>query len=37
MLDDTETDIAGVLFVVARRGGPWGNKRRMLCLPTGTY
>ena len=33
--DETETDIAVVLFVVARRGGAFGEQRGMYCLPTG--
>lgn len=33
--DETETDIAVGLFVVARRGGGFREQRGMYCLPTG--
>jgi len=33
--DVTETDIPGGLFVVARRGGPWGNRGEWTAYPRG--
>jgi hypothetical protein len=36
--DETETDMAVVLFVVAtRRGGPWGNRGESRLLTHGAY